>query len=63
MGLFWDLIQQSEIYDQQKKAETLEERVIFLENELRNTREIIDNLLKLLEEKFGHDLDGDGKVG
>jgi hypothetical protein len=63
MGLFWDLIQQSEIYDQQKKAETLEERVIFLENDLRHTREIIDNLLKLLEEKFGHDLDGDGKVG
>ena len=63
MASFWDLIQQYQIYGQQKNAETLEERVLFLENDLRHTREIIDNLLKLLEEKFGHDLDGDGKVG
>lgn len=63
MGTFWDLIQQYQIYGQQKTAETLEERGLCLENDLRNTRETLDNLLKLLEEKFGHDLDGDGKVG
>ena len=35
MGLFWDLIQQSQIEDQKDRASTLEDRVAYLENELR----------------------------
>ncbi len=34
MGLFWDLIQQSELENQKGKAESLEERVAVLETEL-----------------------------
>jgi polyhydroxyalkanoate synthesis regulator phasin len=37
MGLFWDLIQQSELDEQKGKADSLEERVATLENELSST--------------------------
>ncbi|WP_268033040.1 hypothetical protein [Algoriphagus sp. PAP.12] len=63
MGLFWDLIQQSQIHDQKSKAETLEIRVRNLERELYQTREILTKTLKILEEQTGKDLNGDGKIG
>lgn len=63
MGIFWDLIQQSQIHDQKSKAETLEIRVRNLERELYQTREILIKTLKILEEQTGMDINGDGKIG
>jgi hypothetical protein len=63
MGLFWNLIQQSQISDQINKASTLEMRVANLEQELYQTRIILQKTLKILEEQTGKDIDGDGKVG
>lgn len=63
MGLFWNLIQQSQISDQKGRAETLETRVAFLEYELQRTKSLLINALKILEEQSGKDIDGDGKLG
>ena len=61
--MFWDLIQQSEIEEQKDKAVSLEQRVLFLEQELEKTRLLLIKTLHLLEEQIGKDIDGDGKVG
>ncbi|MEP0710912.1 hypothetical protein [Algoriphagus sp.] len=63
MGLFWDLIQQSQIQDHKSKAESLEVRVRNLEWELAQTRELLIKTLKILEEQSGKDIDGDGRIG
>ena len=63
MGLFWDLIQQSQIADQRNTAASLEQRVATLERQLHETRKLQSRLLELLEDHFGRDIDGDGKVG
>ncbi len=63
MGMFWDLIQQSEIEDQKDKAISLEQRVLFLEEELQKTRQLLIKTLHLLEKEIGKDIDGDGKLG
>lgn len=62
MGLFWNLIQQSQIQDHKNKAETLETRVRNLEWELAHTRELLIKTLKILEEQSGRDINGDGKI-
>tara|TARA_R110002074_G_scaffold370629_1_gene545519 strand:+ start:233 stop:424 length:192 start_codon:yes stop_codon:yes gene_type:complete len=63
MGLFWDLIQQSELDEQKGKADSLEERVKTLENELTKTKELLLKTLKVLEERSGEDINDDGKIG
>jgi hypothetical protein len=63
MGLFWDLYQQSQISDQEEHAQNLEDRVISLETQLHHTQTILNRLIGILEEKYGHDIDGDGKIG
>lgn len=63
MGLFWDLIQQSQISDQQQVASSLEQRVQTLEAELQATRTLQRRLIETLEEHFGQDIDGDGMIG
>jgi hypothetical protein len=63
MGLFWDLIQQSQISDQKSRASSLEARVAFLENELYKTKELLTRALIILEEQSGKDINGDGKIG
>jgi hypothetical protein len=63
MGLFWDLIQQSQISNQRSTTDSLEERVARLENQLREMQQMQLSLLKTLEKNFGRDLDGDGQVG
>lgn len=63
MGFFWDLIQQSQISDQRRHSETLEERVSWLEGEVDRLHGIQARLLEILERHFGTDIDGDGKVG
>ena len=63
MGLFWDLIQQSQISDQRQKAGDLDTRVRLLEDELRRTQRTLHDLVMLLEQRFGEDIDADGKIG
>lgn len=63
MGLFWDLIQHNQIQEQRKRAETLDERVRQLEEELQQTKQLLRTLLERLETHFGEDLDKDGRVG
>lgn len=63
MGLFWDLIQQGQINEQHHKSESLEQRVTTLEEELKNTQELLFKTLKVLEEYTNQDINGDGKIG
>ena len=63
MGLFWDLIQQSQISDQRSRSSSNEQRIADLENELYETRQLLHRLVQTLEEHFGKDIDGDGRVG
>ncbi len=63
MGLFWDLMQQSQISEQRGRADSLEGRVSQLENELYETRQLLHKLVSILEQEYGKDIDGDGRVG
>jgi hypothetical protein len=63
MGLFWDLLQQSQLNEQQTRAGSLEARVAALEAELANTRQILSEALRRLESRFGEDLNSDGQIG
>ena len=63
MGLFWDLMQQSQISDQRGRADSLEGRVSQLESDLHETRQLVHRLVSILEKEYGKDIDGDGRVG
>lgn len=63
MGLFWDLIQQSELEEQKGKAESLEERIAHLESELEKTKALLLKTLKVLEQRSGTDINDDGEIG
>lgn len=63
MGLIWDMIQHSQISQAQGKADSLEERVDMLEEQVRRQQETLVQLMKALEARFGDDLDGDGRIG
>lgn len=63
MGMFWDLIQQSEIEEQKEKAVSIEQRVLYLEEELEKTKLLLIKTLHLLEKELRKDIDGDGKIG
>lgn len=63
MGLFWDLIQQSELEEQKGKAESLEERITLLEGELDKTKALLLKTLKILEQRSGTDINEDGQIG
>ncbi len=63
VGLFWDLIQQNQLSEHNQRANGLEARVDYLETELRQTREVLIEVISRLERHLGADLDGDGRVG
>jgi hypothetical protein len=63
MGLFLDLYQQSQINRQGERATGLEQRVMFLERDLQETRQLLRDVIHRLEMHVGVDLDKDGKVG
>ena len=48
---------------QQNHADTLEDRVKILEEELQKTRELLYKTLQVLEKHVGKDIDGDGVLG
>ncbi len=63
MGLFWDLIQQSQISEQHNQTTSLEQRVANLESALSQTQRTLHNLVVILEKEYGKDIDGDGQIG
>ncbi len=63
MGLFWDLIQQSQISDQKERSADLQARVDRLEADVQHTRQVLKALVVRLEEHFGEDINRDGRVG
>ena len=63
MGLIWDLIQHGQISQAQERASTLEQRVMRLEEELERTNDVLMRLLRALEQRFGEDMDRDGRIG
>ncbi|HEV7767767.1 MAG TPA: hypothetical protein VGQ76_22380 [Thermoanaerobaculia bacterium] len=63
MGLFWDLMQQSQLKEHETRAGSLEARVAALEAELADTRQILSEALRRLESKFCEDLNSDGRIG
>jgi len=63
MGIFWDLMQEDELEKQEKKANSLEERIEKLEEELVATRALLRKTLAALETHLTQDIDGDGKMG
>jgi len=63
MGLFWDLIQQSQISDTTRQVSSVDGRLSRLEQELRQTQQLLHEALKRLETTIGEDLNRDGRVG
>jgi uncharacterized Rmd1/YagE family protein len=63
MGLLWEIVQTGLMYGQKRKADTIEDRVLILEDRLTATQDTLRKLVKKLEEMQGADIDGDGKIG
>lgn len=62
MGLFWELFQELQINKRREHANTIEQRIDALEQELLLTQDIVARTLKHLEQITGEDIDGDGQV-
>ncbi len=63
MGLFWDLMQQSQISEQRNHASSLEQRVAQLETALSQTQKTLHDLVVILEREYSKDINGDGRIG
>jgi hypothetical protein len=63
MGLFLDLIQQSQINTARRQSSSLEERMVSLESQLRATQQLLHDVIMRLETVTGQDLNRDGRVG
>ncbi len=63
MGIFWELLQQSEIQKQSDKSKSLEDRIAFLENDLDQTKQLLQKTLEALESHLQQDIDGNGITG
>ena len=63
MGLFLDLIQQSQINTARRQSSSLEERMVSLESQLRATQQLLHDVIIRLENVTGQDLNRDGRVG
>ena len=63
MGLFWDLMQSSEISSNTEKTNSLAGRVRQLEHDLRQTNERLNEVIRRLEKQTGEDINRDGSIG
>jgi uncharacterized protein YaaR (DUF327 family) len=63
MGVLWEILQSGFIYGQKRKSDSIDDRIIFLEQQLQKTQETMRTLVKKIEEIHGLDVDGDGKIG
>lgn len=63
MGLFWDLQQQSQLSARARQAESADERIAQLEQEVTRVASLLHQVIGRLEQHVGTDLDGDGRIG
>ena len=63
MGLLWEIVQSGFIYGQKRKSDSIQDRVVFLEEQTKRTQDTIRALVRKIEEIHGLDVDGDGRVG
>jgi len=63
VGLFWDLLQQSQIERQADRAEDLSDRISNVEIGLRETRKLLREVIARLEKHVQADLNEDGQIG
>lgn len=63
MGFLWEIVQSGFIYSQKRKSDSVQDRVSYLEEQLRRTQDTIRELVKKIEEIHGLDVDGDGRIG
>lgn len=63
MGVLWEVVQTGLMYGQKRKADTIEDRVQALEDQLQLTQNTLRDLVKKIEEIHGLDVNGDGKIG
>jgi len=63
MGALWEIVQTGLMYSQKRSADSLEDRVQALENQLRSTQNTLRALVRKLEEMRGEDIDQDGRIG
>lgn len=63
MSLIWDLIQQGQLRDNERRTGSIEDRMHHLEVELERTNRTLIDLMRVMEKKFGEDLDRDGHIG
>jgi hypothetical protein len=63
MGILWEILQSGFIYGQKRKSDSIDDRVLFLEDQLEKTQATLRALVIKIEEIHGLDVDGDGKVG
>jgi uncharacterized protein YaaR (DUF327 family) len=63
MGLLWEIVQSGFIYGQKRKSDSVDDRVSYLEDQLKRTQATICDLVKKIEEIHGLDVDGDGRIG
>ena len=63
MGILWEVLQTGMMYGQKRKSDSVEDRVLYLENQLESTRNTLGELVKKIEEIHGLDIDGDGRIG
>ena len=63
MGLFWDLIQQSQISSQSSQTDSLERRVAELERQVDAMNHLLRELVTRLEQRLGEDVNRDGRIG
>jgi hypothetical protein len=63
MGLFWDLLQQSQIQQHDIRAASVEQRLERAEAEIARLNGLVRELVSRLEIHVRTDLDGDGRVG
>ena len=63
MGLFWDLIQQSQISSQSSQTDSLERRVAELERQADAMNRLLREMVTRLEQRLGEDVNRDGRIG
>jgi hypothetical protein len=63
MGALWEIVQTGLMYSQKRNADSLEDRVRALENQLQLTQNTLRAVVKKLEEMRGEDIDGNGRIG
>ena len=63
MTFFWNVLQDHRFFKQRERADNLEARIVRLEEEMTELRDLLKKLLHEFETMTNRDIDGDGVVG